>query len=370
MTLTGAGGVGKTRLALEVARALLAEYPDGVRLVELAALNDPSLVARRPRGRFRLPEGAEEEPAEGLAAFLARRRVLLVLDNCEHLIDACAALADGLLRACPSLCVLATSREPLRVPGEVAWRVPSMAASEAVRLFEDRAQSAQPGFALTERNAGAVDEICRRLDGIPLAIELAAAQVRALPVEQIAARLGDRFRLLTGGARTALPRQQTLRATIDWSYALLSEPERALFARLSVFAGGLTLEAGGGGVRGRHLCLSSCSLVDKSLVVAESAGAGCATGCWRRCGSTRRSAWPRPARSTRCATATWLITWLSWNAPMRSMWCPSSSRGRRVSRPSTTTCAAALAWCRANAAESAHAEAWLRISVALAHVMG
>jgi predicted ATPase/transcriptional regulator with XRE-family HTH domain len=271
LTLTGSGGCGKTRLAQEVASQVLGDYPDGVWLAELAPLSEPSLVADavaaalglRPMGR----------PATALLLdHLRDEQALLLLDNCEHLIQACAELAEALLRTCPHLHILATSREALRVPGETAWRVPSLAAGEAVQLFAARARAAQPRFALTAQNGAPVAELCGRLDGIPLAIELAASRLNALSVEQIAARLDDRFRLLTGGSRTALPRQQTLRATIDWSYGLLSEDERTLLQRLSVFAGGWTLEAAeavGGSARALDLLIQ---LVNKSLVLVDEAG--------------------------------------------------------------------------------------------------
>jgi predicted ATPase len=205
--------------------------------------------------------GVRELPDQGplgtLIAYLSARRALLILDNCEHLLAGCARLADALLRACPSLRVLATSRAPLGLPGETAWRVPSMSlpaevyrdpvqalrASDAVRLFVDRALQVRPDFRLTAVNASAIARICHGLDGIPLAIELAAARVRMLTPQQIAHRLGDRFRLLSHGSRTAVPRQQTLQASIDWSYELLSQGERTLLRRLSIFTGGWTLEA-------------------------------------------------------------------------------------------------------------------------------
>jgi predicted ATPase len=296
VTLTGPGGTGKTRLALQAAAAVLDAYPDGVWLAELGALADPGNVPQAVAAAV----GVREEPGRPLLATLTDalkpRRLLLVLDNCEHLVDACARLADALLRACPQVHLLATSREALGIAGETPRRVPSLALpdarqppsaeavahSEAVRLFAERAATAAPGFAVTAENAAAVVAICRRLDGIPLALELAAARVRVLPPQQLAARLEDRFRLLTGGSRTAPPRQQTLRATLDWSYALLSEPERALFERLAVFAGGWTLEAaeavgadpeeewiGAGEV----LDLLT-RLVDKSLVVVAEAQPG------------------------------------------------------------------------------------------------
>ena len=257
LTLTGPGGCGKSRLAIQVATHLQADFPDGVWLVELAPLSDPAFVPQTVA--FAL--GAREDPARPIQAVLADvlrpKAALLVLDNCEHLLDACAELSDGLLCACPRLHILASSREALGITGEVAYRVPSLATAdpsrlppladlarvEAVRLFVERAAAVRPGFELTEQNAPAVAQIVRRLDGIPLAIELAAARMKALSALQIAQRLDDRFRLLTGGSRTALPRQQTLRATIDWSYDLLSEPEQRLFCRLAVFRGGWTLEA-------------------------------------------------------------------------------------------------------------------------------
>jgi predicted ATPase/DNA-binding CsgD family transcriptional regulator len=291
LTLTGAGGCGKSRLALEVARTRLADTPDGVWIVELAALSDPGLVPHAAAAALRVAERARRPVTETLADALRDRTLLLVLDNCEHLLNACAGLAGTLLRECPGLQILATSREPLGVPGETIWRVPSLAVPdplhlpahealtrfEAARLFAERAAAVRPEFRITGDNARAVAQICHRLDGIPLAIELAAARVRALSVEQIAARLDDRFRLLTGGSRTALPRHRTLRAAMDWSYDLLTERERALLARLSVFAGGWTLEAAetvsaGDGIHAPEIVDLLQSLVDKSLVLGEIEG--------------------------------------------------------------------------------------------------
>jgi non-specific serine/threonine protein kinase len=260
LTLTGPGGSGKTRLALQAAAKATDRFEEGVFFVELAPLFDPGLVILTVAQVFGVPDSGSRPPLEHVQDYLRDRRLLLLLDNCEHLVGACAALADALLRACPHLHVLATSREVLGVAGETVYPVPPLtlpppgeavsaspdaplAASEAVQLFVTRAAGVLPGFALSERNAPAVAEVCRRLDGMPLALELAAARIRVLAPEQIAARLEDRFRLLTGGSRTALPRHRTLRATLDWSYELLSEPERALFRRLAVFAGGFTLEA-------------------------------------------------------------------------------------------------------------------------------
>jgi predicted ATPase/DNA-binding SARP family transcriptional activator len=288
LTLTGPGGCGKTRLAQEVAARLVADYPDGAWLVELAALADPELVPQALAAVLGLPERSGRTPAEVLAGALETKHLLLVLDNCEHLVDACAALADALLRACPRLRILATSRQALGIAGEQVWRVPSLelpdarrlsfldeiAGAEAVRLFLDRAQLSRPGFVLTEDNAAPLTEVCRRLDGMPLAIELAAARLRVLSVEQIAAHLDDRFALLTGGSRAVLPRQRTLHATVEWSYDLLGRAEQALFGRLSVFAGGSTLEAAEAVCTGPDLPSGQIldlmtGLVDQSLVLVE-----------------------------------------------------------------------------------------------------
>jgi non-specific serine/threonine protein kinase len=286
LTLTGPGGVGKTRLAVQVAAACLEEYAQGAWLVELAPLGDPALVPAAVAGVLGIFAEAHRPLVATLSAVLRPKRLLLVLDNCEHLVAACAALAEALLQACPQLRILATSREALNIAGEVAWPVPSLEVPQggqsletlgqcaAVRLFVDRAQAVQLQFVLTEQNAAAVGQVCRRLDGIPLALELAAARMRALSVEQLAARLDQRFHLLTGGSRTALPRQQTLQATVEWSYELLTVAEQTLFTRLSVFAGGFTLEAAeevcaGGAIAAEDVLDLLARLVDKSLVVAE-----------------------------------------------------------------------------------------------------
>lgn len=256
LTLTGAGGTGKTRLALEAASQLLPRYADGVWMVELAGLSDPGQVARTVAVTLGLRDDGHVAPALQLMEFLQAKRLLLVLDNCEHVVGACAALANSLLQACPGLTILATSREPLVIPWETSWPVPTLEPdNDGVRLFAARACAVRPDFQVTP----AVAEICRRLDGMPLAIELAAARVRALTPEQIAERLDDSLKLLTGGSRTGAPRQQTLKSAIDWSYNLLSEPERTLFRRLAVFGGGFTLEAAeavwgeGPAARDRHL---------------------------------------------------------------------------------------------------------------------
>jgi predicted ATPase/DNA-binding CsgD family transcriptional regulator len=257
LTLIGAGGVGKTRLALRVAESLVDEYQDGVWAVELAPLSDGTHVPQVVAAALAIREAPGQPLIESLAASLSAKRLLLVLDNCEHLLPACAALVEHLLRACPLVRVLATSREALAIAGETAWRVPSLSLpdlparssnedvsrSEAIELFVERARAALPSFALTDHNGPAVAEVCRRLDGMPLAVELAAARVALLTPEQIEARLGDRFHLLRTGSRSAPTRQQTLWATVAWSYDLLSADEQHLFERLSIFAGGWTLEA-------------------------------------------------------------------------------------------------------------------------------
>ncbi len=243
VTLTGAGGSGKTRLAIEAAAQLAREQSQRVAWVELAGLSDPGLTVQGVAEQLGVREERSAAVTERLVALVGERPMLLVLDNCEHLVDAAAGLVDTLLRGCPRLSVLATSREPLGIPGERAWMVPSLGADDATRLFVERAKDAWPAFVLEPGNADTVAEIARRLDGLPLAIELAAARVKLLTPAEILARLDDAFALLTSRARTAIPRHKTLRATIDWSYTLLSQEEQALLDRLSVFRGGLTLDA-------------------------------------------------------------------------------------------------------------------------------
>ena len=291
LTLHGTGGLGKTRLALQTAADLLDDYEDGVWFVELAPLADARLVAPALATLLGIREEAGSSVPQILARHVRDRKLLIVLDNCEHLIQACADLASELLRAGAGLKILAASREALRIGGETTYRVPSLALPapqddtagpdwvqfEAVRLFVERAAAVQPAFRLTDLNAAMIADICRRLDGIPLAIELAAARVRTLPVDTIRERLSDRFRLLTGGDRTALPRQKTLRTLIDWSYDLLDWPERLLLQRLAVFAGGWTLDAaesiGAGGELVAADILDVLSrLVEKSLVTLEAEG--------------------------------------------------------------------------------------------------
>ncbi len=278
LTLSGAGGAGKTRLAIEVANQVAAEYADGVWYVDLAPITDAGLVVVAVARALGLPDQPGRSTMETLTHFIADRQLLMVLDNCEHLLDACAELIVAVLHGATGLSLLTTSREPIGVPGEATWRVPSLSfADEAIELFTDRARLARPGFAMTDDDAATVAEICARLDGMPLAIELAAARVRALSVVEILDSLHDRFRLLTGGARTAVRRQQTLRASVDWSHALLTEPERVVFRRLAVFFGGFDLDAaravaGGGDVERYQVLDLLTLLVDKSLVVADNAG--------------------------------------------------------------------------------------------------
>ena len=276
LTLLGVGGIGKTRLSLQVAADVVDHFPEGVWFVELATLHDPQLVPQAVASALQVKEAAGRPVLEALLRFLSSRRLLLVLDNCEHLLQACAELVRQALQAAPHLSALASSREPLRVAGETTYQVPALAESEAASLFVDRASAVQPGFQASGDIAQAIATVCGRLDGIPLAIELAAARVRTFPVQKIAARLDDRFRLLTRGDRTALPRQQTLRALIDWSYELLTEDERAVFRRLAVFAGGFTLEAAEavsafGAVDTARVLELATQLAEKSLVVAEPA---------------------------------------------------------------------------------------------------
>ncbi|HEU5297150.1 MAG TPA: winged helix-turn-helix domain-containing protein [Burkholderiaceae bacterium] len=288
VTLVGAGGTGKTRLSVEAARQLGSAFPDGVWLVELAPLADATFVPRAIAAALSARAEGDAPPMTLIESTLRDQRVLLLLDNCEHVIDAAAQVAQALLRALPRLHLLATGREPLGIEGEMSYRVPSLTmpgshqspappdviASEAGQLFVERAIAVQSSFTLTDRNAAAVAQVCRRLDGIPLAIELAAARLTALSVEEIARRIDDRFRLLTGGLRTSLPRQRTLRALVDWSYDLLSAGEQTVLDTLSVFAGSFSLEAAeqvcaGDAGDGTSVLDAIAHLAAKSLLIAE-----------------------------------------------------------------------------------------------------
>jgi predicted ATPase/class 3 adenylate cyclase len=286
VTLTGSGGTGKTRLSLQVAAELLKVFKHGIWFIELAPLADPELIPRVVLAEIGVIEGQGRPPIDVLKEYLRDKISLIILDNCEHLISACARLVNNLLTSAPGLTVLATSREALGVRGELSYPVPSLSLPvtgqltlveellkvESVRLFVDRALLANPHFNLDDEQASFIAQICSRLDGIPLAIELAAARVKAFSPEQISNRLTDRFRLLTGGSRTALPRQQTLRALIDWSYDLLADQERLLLLRLSVFSGGWTLDAAeqvcaGARLEAYDILDLLSQLVNKSLVV-------------------------------------------------------------------------------------------------------
>jgi len=291
LTLTGSGGCGKTRLALQVAADVLEQFADGVWLVELASLTDPGLVTQTVAQALGVKELVGQDILQTLISNLYSKRLLIVIDNCEHVLDACAQLSDSLLRTCLNVKILTSSREGLGIAGELTYRVPALSLPgrmqtisverlsryEAVQLFIERALFHLPAFAVTHQNAPALASVCYRLDGIPLAIELAAAKVRSLTLEEINTRLANCFRLLTGGSRTALPRQQTLRALIDWSYNLLSPQEKVLLLRLSVFAGGWTLLAAeqvcaGERIEDGEIFDLLTGLVDKSLVIAETSG--------------------------------------------------------------------------------------------------
>jgi predicted ATPase/DNA-binding CsgD family transcriptional regulator len=294
LTLTGVGGSGKTRLALEVARDLLEAYPGGVWLVQLAPLSEEVLVPKAVAEALKVPERRGEPLADTLSDLLRDRQLLLILDNCEHLLEAIASLVDLLLDSCPRVRILATSREGLGVEGEIRWVVPSLSvpeqgrrtlsseeleAYESVRLFVERARGRDPSFSLSPHNALAVAEICKRLEGIPLAIELAAARVGTLSVDQIFQRLTDSLKLLRGGSKRQMAKQRTLRGALDWSYELLFEDEKKLFGCLSVFAGGWTLEAAeavgvGGSIEEGEVLDVLSGLVDKSLVVARGSDEG------------------------------------------------------------------------------------------------
>jgi predicted ATPase/transcriptional regulator with XRE-family HTH domain len=383
VTLTGAGGAGKTRLALAVADVVRSDYPDGAWLVELASLADPGLVPSAVTQALGLREEPQRPILATLLDHLKQKRLLLVLDNCEHLVVACAELAEALLRGCAQLRILATSREGLGIAGERLYRVPSLAVPSldrlpaldrlreyaAIALFVRRAQERRAGFTLTAQNARAVAQVCARLDGMPLAIELAAARVGSLPVESIAARLDDRFRLLTAGSRTALPRQQTLRAALDWSYDLLGEGEQRLLDRLSVFAGGCTLEAAeavcaGPGVEAWEVLDLLGSLVNKSLVLLEDGGTEEEQGRYRLLETVRQYGWERLAADGETADVrdrhlAWCLALAEEAAPALSG--PEQMRWLDQLEVEHDNLRAGLRWAR----ERGAAEAGLRLAAAV-----
>jgi predicted ATPase/class 3 adenylate cyclase len=269
LTFIGPGGTGKTRLSLQLGEEQLTLFKDGVWFIELAPLTDPAYIITAVANTFGLREVQGTAILNLVIDYLRGKQLLIVLDNCEHLVEACAKLADQLLHECPKLKIITSSREALGISGETVYRVPSLANDESTRLFVERAMKAEPRFHLTEDNASFIAQICSRLDGIPLAIELAAARVKLFSPQQIAERLDDRFKLLTGGSRTALPRQQTLRALIDWSYQTLNETEQRTLRRLAVFSGGWTFEAAEAVVGESEAFDGLAGLVNKSLVNVE-----------------------------------------------------------------------------------------------------
>ncbi len=375
VTLTGSGGVGKTRLSQEAAASLLDHFADGVWLSELASLNDPALVIRALATVLKLPNQMATVSVDALSMHLASKHELLIFDNCEHVIQVCAELVEALLLACPLLSILATSREALHIPAEVVWRVPSLDSGESVGLFVDRAQAARPEFAVTSQNENILAAIGQRLDGIPLAIELAASRLSGMSVEQLAARLDDRFQLLTNGMRTALPRHQTLRALIDWSHNLLTDQERVLFRRLAVFAGGWTIEAaervcvsGRVGVHAHAVLYAPnvlpllLNLVAKSLVIAEEHNGAMR---YKMQETIREYALEQLAASnevdaTRSAQARYYLSWVQSSAPrvMRETKSPlqfglgaESDVWAKQLLHDNDNLRAALAWCLRGAGE-------------------
>jgi hypothetical protein len=326
VTLTGAGGVGKTRMALQVAADVAGQFANGVWYVDLAPITDSDLVPVTVARALGLPDQPGRSAVDTVVRHVGEREMLIVLDNCEHLLDACASLIGALLADCGALTLLATSREPIGMAGEVTWRVPSLSMDgEAIELFGDRARKVLPDFRITEDGSAAVTEICRRLDGMPLAIELAAARVRALSLDEIVAGLHDRFRLLTGGARSAVRRQQTLRASVDWSHALLTEPERILFRRLAAFTGGFDLNAaevvGGGGDVERYQVLDQLALLVGQVACCRAQWAERATAYSRPSVSMPRKGSASRARLMRCVhviaitTHRWRLHSTIWGPP-------------------------------------------------------
>jgi len=380
LTLTGAGGSGKTRLALQIAFDLLDRYPDGVWIVDLAPLSDAAFLPQALAEAV----GIREQPGHPLLATLVEalrpRESLLVLDNCEHLVAACAQLIDPLLRACPTLQILTTSRETLGIAGEVVWPVPPLALpavqpgraleevarTEAVRLFVERATAVRPDFELTTQNAAAVVQICRRLDGLPLAIELAAVRVKMLPVAQIVARLDERFRLLRHGNRAAVLRHQTLQAVIDWSYYLLSESEQRLLRRLAAFAGGWTIEAagavcGGAGIDPAEVFDLLSHLHDKSLIIAETQES---EERYRFLETVRQYCWDKLVRTGEDQVVLarhyeWICAFAA--RAQKELWGPDEGAWLRRLWIEQDNIRAALTWGR----RTQGAESWLRLAGAL-----
>jgi len=393
LVLTGLGGAGKTRLALAAASELVEDFEDGAWWVGLASLSDPDLLPQAVARALSVSERPGVSPTDTLSDALREKRLLLVLDNCEHLIEGCSLLADALLRACPDLRVLATSREALGVAGETNWPVPALTVPdeghllpsaaedttryEAVRLFAERARSRLPTFELTSQNVGVVAEVCRRLEGVPLAIELAAARTKVLSVGQLCARLEDSLGLLAGRDRTAPTRQRTLRGTLDWSYELLGEPERKLFGRLAVFAGGWTLEAAeavgaGEGIERDEVLELLSGLVDKSLVmVAQTGEEEEGASRYRTLEPVRQYARERldesgEAEQVRERHAAWYLA-LAEEAEPESKGTPQEAWLERLGREHGNF-RAALSWAldREDAQSEEHAGLGLRLAVALA----
>ena len=358
VTLTGAGGAGKTRLGLQVAAGLADGAGDGAWFADLAPLGDPDLVAVTVADVLDVRQEPGRPVLDTLVGAVSGRGLLLLLDNCEHVIGACAKLADALLRGCPNLALLATSREPLGVDGERIYRVPSMRtpadgdgtaairASEAVRLFTDRAEHHGVRLAWDEETASVIGRVCRRLDGIPLAVELAAARLRVMPIAELDARLDQRFALLTGGSRAAPPRQQTLRAMVEWSWDLLTGAEQAVLARLSVFAGGFDLTAAEAVAAGEDMppegvVAHLLALVDKNLVQFGDTGTGPAR--YRLLETVRQYAAGRldaqgPATAGRPGSPTVTTTWPWPRRPRRGSWRTIRPPGWTGSTPSWATC--------------------------------
>jgi len=381
LTLTGTGGSGKTRLALQVTRGLVGAYPDGVWLVELAGLSEGTLVPQAVAGALGVRERPGQPITDTLNEALRTKQALLVLDNCEHLVETAAHLVDALLDSCPNLRLLATSREALGVAGEVRWAVRSLSVPDAhlapsveelegyesARLFAERASERRPGFAVNPENAEAVAEICRRLEGVPLAIELAAARVGTLSVKEIRDRLENSLKLLTSGGRIQAPRQRTLRGTLDWSHKLLSESEKKIFERLAAFAGGCTLAAaeevvsGNGVEEGDVLDLLS-ELLDKSLVLAEAAGEGEAR--YRMLEPIRQYAREKleesgEAQAVSCRHAAFFLTLAEESEP--GLWGPEEASWLEHLEAEHDNMRAALSW----AIEQGDAELGLRLTAAL-----